>query len=362
MSTPSLQPTRVLLLAAAVLAPAFVIYQFFLAPWQDYQRQIRALEHQLEDKEEEIRSIRRLQPQLRRWQLQSLPADLYAARGEYGRYLDQLLRRARVTELSIAPANLVLSAPGRLGTKKPVYLPVGYSADFKTTWANLLRLLEDFQKTPLVQKIRDLKVEPVEAGKAGDLLKVHLAVEALRLEGADAEQPLLVAADGPLVQLDALSPLLGLPTGLALVAQVPSPLRDYAVLARWNLFTGPQLFAKVPEKRNLLSLSRFVFLTRISQDENGLQASLYDRWNNQVVRVQPRPPGNQFRILDSDGKELFRGEVLRIDPLDVYFRVGFGVFALHLGQNIQEAMRRPLPPEQLEFLGLRGPEENPEFP
>jgi hypothetical protein len=44
--------------------------------------------------------------------------------------------------------------------------------------------------------------------------------------------------------------------------------------------------------------------------------------------------------------------VLRIDARDVYFQVGDDVFAMHIGETLAEAMRKPMDPEEVELLEL----------
>ena len=47
-----------------------------------------------------------------------------------------------------------------------------------------------------------------------------------------------------------------------------------------------------------------------------------------------------------------KGKVLRIDPRDVFFQVGDDVFAMHIGDTVAEAMKKPLDVEEVEALEL----------
>jgi hypothetical protein len=50
-----------------------------------------------------------------------------------------------------------------------------------------------------------------------------------------------------------------------------------------------------------------------------------------------------------DGK---KGKVLRVDLRDVYVRVDEKVYGIHIGQNLAEALKRPLSAKELKGLGL----------
>ena len=65
-----------------------------------------------------------------------------------------------------------------------------------------------------------------------------------------------------------------------------------------------------------------------------------------------------FRITDKDGGTRVQGQVIHIDSHDLIFRVGEKYYTMHLGQNLEQAMERPLPSEQVDYLtkgGGRGP-------
>jgi hypothetical protein len=349
-------PLRVLLLAGGVLVVLFLGYHFFLAPLNAYNAQINSLTSQLQDKQAEAARVRKAQAQVQRWKQESLPAPTYVAEVEYGRYLDNLRRQVKLSETpAITQANVAAAPQARPGAKKPVFTPVDFSLDFKTDLTNLVELLHRFQDTPLVQKIKNLKIDMGDSqsgkgkGKPGDL-KVHLLVEGLVIDGADTEQPILVGADGHLVELDVLNALTGGPAFLGLLSEVSRP-RDYVLVAKWNVFTGPQTrFAK---SDGGVRLGRYVFLTTIRQEGGTEEALLRDRWNdNKATTLKAKAPSNIFHVLDSNGKELYKGEVLRIESRDVYFKVGWRIFDMHLGDNIAEAMRRPVPQEELRKMGL----------
>jgi hypothetical protein len=355
-------PVRVLLLAGGVLLALFLGYQFFLAPLMFYSAQINSFNNQLTQKQAEKGAILKAQVQLKRWKQESLPANRYVAEIEYRRYLDELLSQFKFSEVpAIALSNVVAVPQVRPGGKKPVYDPVDFTIDLKTDLANLIGLLRRFQETPLVHKIKNLKIVPADnqvgkgKGKLGDL-SVHIVLEGLVIDGANAEQPILVGANGHLVELDALNAMTGGPAFLSLLAQAGLP-RDYDLVAKWNVFTGPQ--SAIAKGNRGIPLGPYIYLTTIRQDGGVGEALLRDRYNNNKATIlKTEAPANVFQVVDSNGKELFKGQVLRIESRDVYFKVGWRVFDMHLGDNVAQAMRRPVPPEQLQKLGLAGEVED----
>jgi hypothetical protein len=400
---------RVLLIVGAVFLVLFLGYHFFVAPLQAYNQQINSLQQQVGDKQLEVAKLLKVKQQLQRWREQSLPADPDVARGNYGLYLDNLLRGSGAREISLAQvagvAQSFRTGPGV--SKKPVYLPVNYTADFKISLDNLARLLQHFRQTPLAHKFTSVRIEPVEklafqgpvakgpaakgpaakgpaakgpvgkgppgkggpAAAPGSEVRVHLAVEALVIDGADAVQPTLqpqlVGADGHLVELDVLNALTRGPAWLTLLSGA-TPSRDYVQIAQKNIFLDAReaaALAAAARGGRVLSVAPYVYLTKIIQEGKSLQAFLRDRWNNnKTTLLQDSGEGSSFRVVDSDNKELFKAEVLRIDPRDVYFMVdsGFGrprVYDLHVGQNLAESLRQPMPNFQVQALELLPPDE-----
>jgi hypothetical protein len=57
-------------------------------------------------------------------------------------------------------------------------------------------------------------------------------------------------------------------------------------------------------------------------------------------------------ILDNDDEVLVRGKVIRMDDRELIFQVDQDYYSMHVGQNLDEALRRRLSGEQLKVLGL----------
>jgi hypothetical protein len=361
MTRTQVRPGPVLLLGGAAAVVLFLIYQFFLKPLQAYNSQLAALERDIADKRGEANAIRKEKPLLERWRQQSLPADRYAAELEYDRYLGDLLYRSKLTVLdlhSVTTAAIVGTGPG--AAKKSVFTPLLLSVDAQGNLKQLGEMLRRFQQTPLVHKIRSLRIESEAQGpkgQKGGRLKVHMLVEALILDKAPKEQPNLIGAEARLLELDLLDGLRRGPAFLGLLSQAGPPRRNYVLLNRKNIFTGPQPFT--PDS-DIPNVAQFVYLTKITEEGDGPVAVLLNRYNNfEKTVLHAVTSANSFTINDGGGEELLKGEVLKIEPRDVYFQVGRRIYELHIGQSLSQAMRQPVDFRKLRALGLGKKDNRP---
>jgi Flp pilus assembly protein CpaB len=75
------------------------------------------------------------------------------------------------------------------------------------------------------------------------------------------------------------------------------------------------------------------------------------------LRVGPKKGFDTIHIVQkshADGtKVVARAQVLRVDQRDVYFRAQDDVYGIHIGQNLANALRRPLTQAELDTLNLR---------
>ena len=59
-----------------------------------------------------------------------------------------------------------------------------------------------------------------------------------------------------------------------------------------------------------------------------------------------------FRIMDAEGEALLRGKVVRIEERDLVFKVDEKLYSIHVGQNLEDALKKPLNTEQMKEMGL----------
>ncbi len=259
-------------------------------------------------------------------------------------------------------------------------------------------MLDEFQRTPLMHKIKSITIDRPENAPAAkrrrseDMVAVRMTVEAIIITAADRRPNNLLGVDQRLLVLNSISILAHGPAAIALSPSLASPTlagrlgakmekareedarrnearkrkvpvddikvvrRDYRDIARQNVFAGlaPVERDETPSgpTGEEIEVTRYTFLTDITLSDWRSEASYYIRTSHQKKRLGVLPGFNIFRITDDDDQTVVSGKVLKIDPRDIYFQVGNNYYAIHVGQNFAEAMRRKLPPNELQSLGL----------
>jgi len=396
--TPRERRLAIILCGIVVVGGLFLAYQLILRPLGEYDSTIATLEDDIKGERDQVFKILKDKPQLERWRLMSLPidpahpADVGLARGEYGKYLNELMYRNRFADVNLNPVE-VNRAIGTQPGKKPDYTAVDFNIRAKTSLANLVQMLEEFQRTPLMHKIKNLTIDrsenaPAARRKREDLVAVQMTIEALVVSGAERRPTNLLGVDHRLLAVDALTALGRGPTGLALVPALLSPTgplgaklmerlqdaaagrgsaspgytevprRNYRDIAKKNIFQGaPTLDAKedtpfVPSGEDI-DVRRFTYLTDITVTDWRSEAFYYIRTSNRKTRLRVSPGFNALRIMDdNDDQVVVNGKVVKIESRDIFFSVGNNYYRLHIGQNFAEAMRRKLPEAEVKELGL----------
>jgi hypothetical protein len=371
-----------LLGGVAVVGGLFLAYQLLLRPLQDYATTIAALDDEIAEKEKELQKARKDKQRLERWRLMSLPVhpahrnDTALASREYGKYLDDLFRNRLLIE-SFTPVNAP-APPAQAGKPRP-YTALSFNVRGKATLGNFVKLLRDFQQTPLLHKIKSLTIERVEntaalRKKRDDVVTVAMTVEALVVTGAERRPTNLLGVDHRLLALDALTVLRRGPAAIALVPSVAGPTgllgkqllaanappdRTYDDIAKKNIFQGQPEADRGGGYSNPggpIDVTRYTFLTSTNIGEKGPEAFYYIRTSNRWTRLRESLGFNAFQVKDEDGQQvLVDGKVVRIESRDVYFRVGNDYYKIHIGQNFEQALRNRLSPAEVEALGLASP-------
>jgi hypothetical protein len=356
---------RGVLLVGGGIAAVFFGYQLLLAPLLAYDRQINALQSEIETKRAEVARIRKELQQVERWRLLSLPADPELDTKYIG-YLWDLADRSGLEKVSIRPnprpADAGRNGPPGSAPKKPVYTPLSFTITGQGRLKDVQKLLRSFQATPLDQKIRNLTLEVASGQKVEDRLNVTLVVEAITLDKADKVQPNLI---GPDERLAELSLLIGLRGGTGALAMVPwalgprgpfgrpqlalggpTPGRKYELLHERNIFTGlkPPAKAIKPSTEYEDRIAELIFLNSISGDSRDRRAYLTDWYHNhKTLTLAPDKTFTLYDVKDATGKRrTASGRVLRIDSDQVYFESDGKVYEMRLGASLAEAMRTPL--------------------
>src|SRR5205807_973560 len=116
-----------------------------------------------------------------------------------------------------------------------------------------------------------------------------------------------------------------------------------------NIFLG-SMNANRPE---VAEIARFVHLTDITHNtERPCEAFFYDRYNGSTTRLRAETGFDTFWIRDSEGETLVHGKVLRLNGREMVFECDDSYYAMHVGENLQQALKHRLTGEELKVLGL----------
>lgn len=336
---------RVLLLVVGVGGGAFLLYQFLIAPLQRHDRTIASLMDEIEAKDARVKAINRDRKRLEQWKVMSLPTDPETASLEYAKFLEPLFTRngLQLDDYKVSLPKAPKAGPG----PKPTYSGMTVSIKARGELAGFAKMMDAFQKTPLLHRVKSLTLARPEGKKDDRGLTAQLTVEALTLPGAAKRGDELLGSAQRAVKVETAA-------------------RPYGDLARKDIFRGapppeppvakgpeidPEEDRRVLEHVVLHSITHADRETQKFRNHEAFLRILY--YKAPDIRLCPSAGFDRFRVWDEEGKRsLVEGKVLRIDPRDVYFRARDAVYGIHMGQTLADALRRPLGTRELEALGL----------
>jgi hypothetical protein len=344
---------------------AFLFHLLFLQPLDDRAATIAALETEVQTKQKRIHDVESDMPRLERARLLSLPSDVDLARREYEGYLTELTRECEFQEGSV-----IVSAQPADGkntpqiTGKPIYTRLPFTITGRAKLASLTKFLERFYRTSLLHEIKSLTVmRPLTAGpqQAQGELDINLAAEALIVAGVPKRARLLPEVDSRLAFLDTLAGLAQAPVGFGLAGYLlgptgplgpgvlAEPARKYGAIASRDIFFG-QPPAQAPV--DTVDVTRFWYLTDISDNDRRAEAWLYDRYGPKKTRLRAEAGFDSFWIRDEQGEPKLRGTVIKMSRRDIVFKANDNYYSIHVGQSLEEALKSPLKSAELKSLGL----------
>lgn len=273
----------VLLLGLIALGGGGVLGYFLVyAPLEEKRAAAQKLDDEASEFDSKSAAVTAARQRLAAVKRQSLPPDLNQAKAQYKLLLEQLLRDAKLTDHKIpdmrvldsrAPTTpeLVIAAPAAVGNgsalpaaagapalaapkaqKKPAYTRLEFKVEVKKAdiW-QVVDFLRAFYSVDLLHQITFLNIvrdnKPTDARNG---LDVHLTVEAIILDKADARKTLLPPT----------------PTPAAVLA---APARDYSFLAWKDMFYG----VLPPPNVTPLTLGRIDSVT-LGRDEKSAEVKL----------------------------------------------------------------------------------------
>ena len=362
----------VILLFCALLGGGALLlgYNLFLVPLLDYGEEIAQLEAENQKKSDQILSILRDKKKLKEWRVLSLPGveslpkvkgprnpaqdrehALVLAQALYVDYLRELIRKHDVT-IDETPRRRTADTKNipLVNGNVPVFTPLQFSVDARGNLDNLVKMLDEFQTTPLLHRIRNLTIKqaPAVAGKkAAEPLVLSMVIEAVVVNGAQKRgDRLFSVGQGPAALDAALIALRRPPTGLGLMpwprlyAAAVAPKRTYTDIARKNIFEGkPAKQARDPyediaeaektKAREIPDLLSTAYLTDVTittststTGTGSAKATVYDRLKERAIKLRALPGWNTVPLVKcSEGNTVIRGQVLRINTRGIVFRV-----------------------------------------
>jgi hypothetical protein len=356
----------VFLVGGGVLANTFLI-----SPLTQRAKRIAALEKSTEETTDQINRILADKPKLERWRQLSLPADQVMARGEYAKFLTDLMRQSSFAVEYLRAGQ----SDGRVNVtadkKKPVYTPLTYSLRAKASLGNVVKMLEKFYNTGLMHRISHLIIERTDGNARGDTVTVQMTVEALILSGAEDRSKLLGAPDKS-VALSAVTAMRRGPAALALVpwavgptgplgpralSQPPKPAkpgtvvasykpRKYDDIARKNIFVGEQTRQERsadPYREAILEYAELTDITRNGVDYQAFITEKDKKEKKTRLRAKNgKPLGgfDSFHVKDISGESVLQGKVVWIGERDLIFKSDDKYYSLHFGQNLATALEK----------------------
>jgi hypothetical protein len=332
------------LLALAVLVVvvmgggAFLFHLLFLEPLDERAVTIAALESEIQTKQNRIHQVESDMPRLERARLLSLPPDVDLARREYEKYLSELILESDFQLGSVVitakPAD-AKSTPQVTG-KGPIYTRLPFTITGRSNLASLTKFLERFYRTGLLHEIKSLAISrPLTAGpqQAQGELDINLTAEALIVAGVQSRTRLLPEIS---------------PTGPQGPGVLAEPARKYDAIATRDIFFGQPVQAPVDN----VDVTRFWYLTDITQNDRRTEAFFYDRYGPKRTRLRAEAGFDSFWIRDEQGDTKVRGKVIKIDRRDLVFKANDNYYSMHVGQSLEQALKSPLKASELKSLGL----------
>ncbi len=181
------------LIAAVVAWQGFLmIGSWVLAPIQSRQGEVDSLQSKVSAKDDQLFELLKTGKRLKDWQAMSLPPDPPSAnkRAIAGAVLAQRLYQEWVVDLANICGFEELSVkPGATRSKGNVYVSVFVKVEAEARHEQLCRFLDQFERTALLQRVSQLKIESRES-EGDPVFKVVIDVEGLALVSAPQRKTL----------------------------------------------------------------------------------------------------------------------------------------------------------------------------
>lgn len=325
-----------------------LLYFVILGPLWQIEENESGLRTRVFTKEQQIQTLLRDRELIKLAKERSLPLQPHQANIEYLRYLNNLVKGAKLEKHETKLlTNLDAKIGGGAGAKgkKAAHTVLSYQVRAEGTLDKVVTFLKDMQETPVLHRVKRISLDRKDLKDRAGRLSVMMEIDALIFNDVPQNHSPEFTSS-PKKKMD--------PPGT-------NPERLYASLGSKNFFLGylrplPPL-AKKEDKEEKPALVATFDVRNFVRLDYFLPAKGEAYMRNQLETRRPQrllalKGFNYIRINSESGKRLVDGTVLRIDHRDLYFSVGDKYYCWHVGQSLAEAMARSLPYAELKALGL----------
>lgn len=359
--------TRLLMIAGGIFAVCFALFIVGSRMYDGYNEQ-QQLKSNLEMEElnltAKLARLEKAKKEVDRWKAISLPGNLSSSAMMYKNFLQEMLLRHKFVIRSMSePAR---ASQGNTRQAAPVTSNISYDVVFEASLAQLAGFLKEFYTVNVPHVIKSIIVEPMGKGSEAKL-NVTMKVDAMAMNNTPIRHSVVASPASSVILLESIAAWKQVPTGLLIglnqltgtgylglnkLASKTMPERDYDVMQKKNVFAGlaPLSSIKadstptVAPDRDILKFTQLTYITANNITEEGM---LRIRKTEKYVKLRAEGGVNEFEIRDANGQLVLKGKVLAIKPRDLVFETSGKAYALHIGQTLDDAMKKELTAEEL---------------
>jgi len=301
----------------------------------------------------------------------ALPGNVAVATNVYKGFLRELLLKNKFEVKQFTDqANMTRTAitPGARGQQGPTVNVITCTVTAEVTLEHLVNFLQDFYRFNIPHEIRGFTVVPLGKGNEAKLA-VEMKVDVLSISGVPDRESVFAVPTVPVSAWETIAALGRAPTGLAVglsqfapaglyggakLASLAHPHRVYRGMLDKNVLSGLVARESLPSKdagpKPDYAILKDTSLMSITANNIAEKAELRVWPTNKYVSLRAEGGVNAFEVKDANNKVVLKGKVLLIKPRDVVFESAGKVYIVHVGQKLDDAMKRELTSEDLKSI------------
>lgn len=358
---------RIMMIVGGIAVGCLGLFWVGMQLYEGYSER-EALRRGLETQEAELQGklarLERNKKEVDRWKAVSLPGNLTVSGLMFKNFLQELLLKHKLVLQSMSEPNR-LTTTGARGAV-PVASHISIEVVFESSLMQLTSFLKEFYSVNVPHSIKSMVVEPL--GKGGEAkLRVTMKVDALAMDNVPLRDSIIANPTMAIVQLEMIAAMKRLPVGMLFaLSQLTNtglhgqnklssksvPDRDYADMLKKNAFAGLAPTTSIPTTGNTVKsvdydILKYTQLTGITANLVTEEGLLRIRKTNKYVKLRAEGGLNEFEIRDGDNQLVLKGKVLAIKPRDLVFETKGKAYVLHVGQFLEDALKKELTPDEL---------------